>query len=189
MKIMMISEETTSSPVLICLMYTKQGNSVWGHVRMYIVRCSIFRTHGIIKTREKLKIGRALRKCHQLYHLPHHWKWIAPLRITQRFFLFSAPWEWIVGSRLHRVLFLSLQINRTIKRYIKTVIILALLRYCFICLSLPPRDLTFSRTNESELSHYAIGGSKWPPEVNTQRNKWSLLCTKSSGNTYFWKTY
>ena len=48
-----------------------------------------------------------------------------------------------------------------------------------IPLSLPSKDLTFSRTNESELSHYAFSGS-----TCSQRNKSSLQCTKSSCNTH-----
>ena len=46
---------------------------------------------------------------------------------------------------------------------------------------------------QPKLSHYASGGSTCPPpphsEVNTQRNKSSLLCTKSSSNTHFSMTH
>ena len=38
------------------------------------------------------------------------------------------------------------------------------MRYCFLSVSLPPKDLTFSRTNESERSLYAVGSSTWPPK-------------------------
>ena len=61
--------------------------------------------------------------------------------------------------------------------------------FFFIPLSLPPKNLTFPRTNESKLIHYTLGGSMWPPEVNTQRNKSSPRCTKSSGNTHSWMTH
>ena len=81
---------------------------------------------------------------------------------------------------------LSSALTRLKKRVLLQTLSLevAKLCYCFIPLSLPSKDLTFSRTNESELSHYAFSGS-----TRSQRNKSSLQCTKSSCNTHFWMTH